>query len=49
MDNTLKIAGFSSVFSMQNIFLKKNTDPENQVISFLFRRPIDPIFLLSCP
>ena len=28
MDNTLKIAGFSSVFSMQNIFFKKNTDPE---------------------
>ena len=34
--NKSKIASF---FSMQNIIFKKNTDPGNQIIIFLFSRP----------
>ena len=30
-------------------YFLKNTDPMNQIILFLFCRPTDPIFLLSCP
>ena len=35
---------------MENIiFLKKKTDPKNQIKTFLFCRPTDPIFLAFLP
>ena len=35
---------------MENIiFFKKKTDPKNQIKTFLFCRPTDPIFLAFLP
>ena len=34
---------------MQNNILLKNTDPKNQIMLFLFCRPIDPTFVAVFP